>query len=1655
MAQPKLLADLTVRKGTSGASVKIIGTTTDGDAPERHFIWNNESLLTADGVDVISVTGVTIGRWIQIPAGGTPKETYYDFAAGEDTVDFTGDASSSIEGLHPVQAFLYIYDPELNAFGTQTPIIIDTGSPIEGQVFVNSADSIITLPPQTEEEVISGYTRKIKLISYTITGNPIGNQAIIALLGQKASVTYVNAQDAILQGQITELNEVTDTLNDEIFEETEARIAADALKASISFVDTVITVEENERNNADVDLGERIDGFEVLVATKADIDDLKQDYILTIADSVGGLGVEFPFEGTVGEDYTVYKDSISRYLLSPSEVFNDDTTAFKLTTALSATETLNVNTLTGTYVAGNFKAQLQTEIDRAVSLEETVFGSIADTGTADIVGSANIVRFSLPIHQSTVEGTINKISVKLAVAGTISFQIGSYVDGWWVQRKAIAAQTGVIGDNDFVVDEEIFEGEIVAASGGTAQFYYAAFTDRTLYQAKVDLGLGVASLTFANLYYTYSYTVEHLTKKPLDEFYTLKKLRDKGYLTQQSIKLLVDSAITGEALSGGVFNDDKSVITIASGTTGNGSYFVSNVLLFDADFITRYSNKKVRFEFLIGFFGLQKGYALMSMNGATTVSRKELLGVHLGVTYHKYFFDVDITDDLTTIRPYIQFFNTIGTYSSEVSITVVERTLYVLEDNNSIPTIIEIGDESINRKFDPYYDFERLTDEGFVNQSDLKNDITDVTRTSGGVNGGTINTEKTIISIPSGSTGNASYIQTNLANVDADFKDTYHQKKVRFEYLLKITGSLTGTLTAYLGAIVSFATFSEILSTDGDVVYRRVGYDVNILNSHSNFLSAVQLQNVVAQSEDVTIEIIEIYFSVVSNNSSIPTLLHPANEAINANITQRLVPYYTNQKLIDDGYVNASDFKQEISGVIIGEALGGSLITNNSNTLTVPIGETGDYAYLSSNLLVEFTDFISNYLDKKVRIEFLFKFTGTILGTYTVTTNGIAVTLFKGIFETTEDPNVNYYRAGFDFSVTEDVTAVIPYIQLYNTTPYEEEFRIDVIERFFSVISNESIVPTLRSTADEAINNKVEAAVSALPQIGVAEIETLIVRKNGTVDVDCDFNGNRGIQDAIESITDVELGVKEYEIIFYPGVYEALTIAEYNSAGIVQSGSVMVSFIRGKSGVSLRGTNKETCIIKGEIPDNLTSSIYPYYQTMYWHADHGTLSNCTVTAKNMRYPIHIDGGQLGCKDFVSNIKNVDMIHLGNTNNALTGWSSVSGFGYGSSDGQVINMDNCSIGSSLWILYFHSNLNFDKESITNYRNVKGIHTGTNKRWGKLQSLGSHRPDIVNIENCYAENAYLLLADSNPYIPTALTDQSYNHCDMRVTGFGNQPFLYQPTFKGLALKITTIATGASATVRFDITSTAFNTIIKDKDYGGDYTDQFGEVNVDGYAYKDGDTGLAGYGIGRLDIGGEAYGISVNTYGKSLGKRLGNCSTVNKTLTIEIGGVDYDIVFDKNYIGSGTASTVPSAYSNATILAEINAVIGSVATASEWAVGNDYYPEFSDVLKLVRTSEIVLKGMAVFNDNGLIRKATAIDKKIFGVALDDITIGNTGRILTSGYLETLETNRFSTLQETYTTIVKGDELGISATSGKLSKSATIKHFNCFADGIVSFNI
>ena len=194
-------------------------------------------------------------------------------------------------------------------------------------------------------------------------------------------------------------------------------------------------------------------------------------------------------------------------------------------------------------------------------------------------------------------------------------------------------------------------------------------------------------------------------------------------------------------------------------------------------------------------------------------------------------------------------------------------------------------------------------------------------------------------------------------------------------------------------------------------------------------------------------------------------------------------------------------------------------------------------------------------------------------------------------------------------------------------------------------------------------------------------------------------------------------------------------------------------------GVTLTGIG--TVTIAGELPANVSTEISDNTSTIdLFH--NGKLSNLTVTAKNMRYPVHSDFSK---ENTIQEIENCRFIHYGNhemykyrLNNNITSPNSTndifraqSAWGGGTKAGDKRYFRNCYFESPVRAFSIHNNVDFHLTygaSFTCLENCVMISHGTDLDGKKLgftvpvhiQSLKSNSPDKIILKNC-SINGYL--------------------------------------------------------------------------------------------------------------------------------------------------------------------------------------------------------------------------------------------------------------------------------------------------------------------------
>lgn len=562
--------------------------------------------------------------------------------------------------------------------------------------------------------------------------------------------------------------------------------------------------------------------------------------------------------------------------------------------------------------------------------------------------------------------------------------------------------------------------------------------------------------------------------------------------------------------------------------------------------------------------------------------------------------------------------------------------------------------------------------------------------------------------------------------------------------------------------------------------------------------------------------------------------------------------------------------------------------------------------------------------------------------------------------------------------------------------------------------------------------------------IGDRDVKTTeILTSADTSDTSAAFVGKNAVQLALNSITDAT-DKKRYAI-------RAKGLHKVNVASDVIGYPGYPSMILAKDHVDIIGDGKtvfwcELPYNDADIGPSANGSTYPrtQYQTLYSYAKDSLIKDVTFVIVNGRYALHIDN-PLGA-NATRNFEGVWFIFKGDK-------GSRQALGIGTSTGEeTYFIGGGSHSDSGQPLYCHNNTKFDKPSLMHFEGFK-FSSNTSKLIARIESDGSLVNDKMEFIGCsFGGTAYVieygeLWLKANP----AQNYDSFNHAEWQLNGYGNEPFLFDNKVNGYCLRFKTTATGSGNTIRFDKTSSAYPLLIKNNQANSDvslYVDS--RDYIDGYIVQDGTAGLAAQAFGCKDLTETAAFADSGGVYTSIGKRLGNCSTTNKTLGVIVNGTTYTVTFNKDY----------TSMSNAAILTEINAALTG-AVADLYAYGRDYYPMMTDVAETVYNNgaTYIPKGSVVAKSGGTVKLANANDK-VYGVALDDIPVMTTtaegmkkgqGRVLKRGYIYSNRTKAHFVLADNQNPAI-GTRFSVS--SGQLVTDTNGKISVDIDTGVISIN-
>ena len=565
----------------------------------------------------------------------------------------------------------------------------------------------------------------------------------------------------------------------------------------------------------------------------------------------------------------------------------------------------------------------------------------------------------------------------------------------------------------------------------------------------------------------------------------------------------------------------------------------------------------------------------------------------------------------------------------------------------------------------------------------------------------------------------------------------------------------------------------------------------------------------------------------------------------------------------------------------------------------------------------------------------------------------------------------------------------------------------------------------IRLTIPESlIDTLVFAESSRFPDFfvpfGSIQIDNLVVENTKTTEIWVTFDenstdskyafkGKNAIQRALDSITD-NTPNNRYAIRVAAGMDKITQANEY--LGYRGYPAMVVP----KDHVDIIGSGEGKTIVWAELPysdadigASIDGNVYPraQYQTLYDYADDCVIKDITFVAKNIRYTNHID--DVRGTDKTHKYKNVGMIFKGDI-------GSQTAYGTGTHSGEETYIVGGRSHSDTHLPYAcHNNIAFEKPSLWSFKG-HNFTSLTSKTAIYQQNDGSLVEDKLELIGCSFGGASYQIDYVENWLSsnTSLNRDSFNHAEWQLSGYGNDPFLFNNEVEGQSLRFKTTATGAGNTIRFDKTSSAYPILIKNNQSNSTSNLYLNNrIYIDEYIVQDGSIGLPAQTFGCKDLSSKngAYDAGVNY--TSLAKRLGDCSTVNKSLVVVVNGVNHTVTFNKNY----------SFMTNAQIVAEMNTQI-SGATIDLISYGRDYYPMITDVCEVAYNTgaTYIPKGSVVAKSGGSVRLAQDGDK-VFGVALDDIPVQQIladgekrgeGRVMKRGYMSLNQSHAHFTLSD-----------------------------------------
>ncbi len=801
--------------------------------------------------------------------------------------------------------------------------------------------------------------------------------------------------------------------------------------------------------------------------------------------------------------------------------------------------------------------------------------------------------------------------------------------------------------------------------------------------------------------------------------------------------------------------------------------------------------------------------------------------------------------------------------------------------------------------------------------------------------------------VPAGQVGNVTLLQSKW--------DIDGAGQIGFRIKLRLGFTTSATFTRTIGNLVFQVqtsggvvtrTSSATITTTLTATRRVYEIDYVLQGDETQLTSYIQITGGGVAATDETIELADFLPYYSDSTSDVKTTGDLALDQLRASIPGEV-------KSIGDvsyffGFGNILS-----ASVWVPQVFNGAVIVS-PYTISIPTGQVGNVSLLQAL----WTPTTSAVAGREIMLKFAFD--TSVAFTRTLANLVLQIQTSGGIVSRAADVTVESSGTRIIYTVLYtlqgDELTLQPYVQISGGGAALSDETITVTEFVPYYITGGNDVLTVM---DEVLVERTSSNVTPMAEriIAYQGVAAAVPDKIKTIaPTGGDYTSPAA---ALADIGDAS-AINRYENRIAPGVYQDVEWFD-------------------KDYVDFIGESRKECIIDFQQANDTSSADIIQFSALYMRRT-SRMEGLTVQAGNCRYAIHLESSK-GGPNRVQDIINCHIEHLGNDDAVNDTWGSQNGIGSGLSSGQVVRIKNSTIISKNHTAFsYHTNTEFVAPTKVDLSNSTFLSHGDGAAI-MIFPIGSFQADKCHINDCILGGD--IHYSISPWLPITLAEQPANHAEIHISGAGNSPAVFRNTDWGESLRIDSDTTGTSSTITIS---------------GNAVADIFGDGANDRYFTVDGSPGFSGHVYGWGDVSGTAVGPSSDVFITTLGQRLGDCTSTNKTLNVTPdGGSAIAVTFDEDY----------TAQSNVDILADINTALGASATASIFKPGARYRPHISDEESSLKngTGSGILMGSVLAFDNSkeAIRQMTSTDAATLfaGVAWEDIKDGERGRVKTRGWL------------------------------------------------------